>query len=89
MEVAEGRPERALKLLSVAEQLIRAGNQMPDRWTGPFDRRSIDRCIGAARAAITEQAADEAWQTGASLSLGEGVALGLELAFESAKVNSV
>jgi predicted ATPase/Tfp pilus assembly protein PilF len=77
VEVAEGRPERALKLLSVAEQL-----HIARRWTGPFDRRSIDLCIAAARTALSPHDADTAWQAGAAFSLGDAVAYALELAPE-------
>jgi predicted ATPase/class 3 adenylate cyclase/DNA-binding CsgD family transcriptional regulator len=57
-------------------------NQVPNRWTGPFDRQSIESCFAAARAALGEQAAEEAWRAGEALSLGEAVAYALRLSLE-------
>jgi predicted ATPase/class 3 adenylate cyclase len=97
VDAAEGRPERALTLISAAEQaharfVSRAGVQRvpapvvpgvsasnlarpaPDRWTGPFDRQSIESCIATARAMLSADGADAAWQRGAALSLPEAVA---------------
>ena len=61
-------------------------NQVPNRWTGPFDRQPIESCFAAARAALGEQAAEEAWRAGAALSLGEAVAYALQLCVEPAIV---
>jgi len=61
-------------------------NQVPNRWTGPFDRKSIESCIAAARAALGDQAAEEAWRAGAALSLGEAVGYALQLSPEPAIV---
>jgi non-specific serine/threonine protein kinase len=60
--------------------------QVPNRWTGPFDRKSIESCIDAARAALGDQAAEDAWRAGAALSLGEAVAYALQLSPDPAIV---
>jgi hypothetical protein len=70
VELTEGRPDSALRLIGAAEQLqtLRSTlgsrrpqlpvwqasvtrTQVPDPWTGPFDRQVVKSCIAAARAA--------------------------------------